>query len=160
MQFVIQEHRAGRLHWDLRLEMGGVLKSWALPKGPTMDPSKKRLAVQVVDHPLEYADFEGVIPEGAFGAGVVAVWDRGDYAPLEGRDPETDLEAGKLEFTARGRILKGGFALVRFRSDEEPYWMLIKKRDVHAVSPWELPRALTPEREKELRAKGGGTDGP
>ena len=151
MRFVVQEHLAGRLHWDLRLEMGGVLKSWALPKGPSMDPSKKRLAVQVVDHPVEYGDFEGVIPDGEFGAGVVAVWDEGRFVASGDGDPEAALEAGKLDFELEGRILKGGFALVRFRGDADSYWMLIKKRDDHALVPWELPRALTPEREQALR---------
>lgn len=157
MRFVIQEHLATRLHWDLRLEMGGVLKSWALPKGPSLDPSEKRLAVQVVDHPLEYAGFEGVIPEGGYGAGVVAVWDRGDYTVSGNGDPEAALKNGKLEFQVRGRILKGGFVLVRFKGEGEHYWMLIKKRDDHAVSSWRLPRALTPEREKELRGNHGSS---
>ncbi len=151
MRFVIQEHRATRLHWDLRLEMGGTLKSWALPKGPSMDPSQKRLAVQVEDHPIEYADFEGVIPEGNYGAGVVVIWDRGRYEVAAGEDPEAALRAGKLEFEAEGETLRGGFALVRFEGESENYWMLIKKRDDQAVTPWDLPRALTPEREKALR---------
>ncbi|MCF8062953.1 MAG: 3'-phosphoesterase [Deltaproteobacteria bacterium] len=158
MRFVVQEHLASRLHWDLRLEMGGVLKSWALPKGPSMDPAEKRLAVQVVDHPLEYGDFEGHIPEGAFGAGVVAVWDEGSFVAAGDRNPESALEAGKLEFELDGRILKGGFVLVRFRGEADNYWMLIKKRDDYAASPWKLPRALTPEREKALRQKSGPGD--
>jgi len=158
MRFVVQEHLASRLHWDLRLEMGGVLKSWALPRGPSMDPSKKRLAVQVVDHPVEYGDFEGVIPDGEFGAGVVAVWDEGRFIAAGDHDPEAALEAGKLEFELEGSILKGGFALVRFRGEADSYWMLIKKGDAHAVTPWNLPRALTPEREQALRDKGRARD--
>jgi bifunctional non-homologous end joining protein LigD len=156
MRFVVQEHLAGRLHWDLRLEMGGVLKSWALPRGPSMDPAEKRLAVQMVDHPVEYGNFEGFIPEGEFGAGVVAVWDEGRFIPTGSSGAEAALEAGNLEFELEGRILKGGFLLVRFQGDADNHWMLVKKRDLHALSPWELPRALTPEREQELRERGGG----
>jgi bifunctional non-homologous end joining protein LigD len=156
MRFVVQEHLAGRLHWDLRLEVGGVLKSWAVPRGPSMDPAEKRLAVKMVDHPVEFGDFEGVIPEGEFGAGVVAVWDEGRFLPAGKGGGEAALEAGKLEFELEGRILKGGFLLVRFQGDADDHWMLVKKRDRHALSPWELPRALTPERESELRQRSGG----
>ena len=134
--YVIQKHAATRLHYDLRLEDGGVLKSWAVPKGPSLDPKEKRLAVQVEDHPIEYGAFEGVIPKGEYGAGTVLLWDRGRWIP-EG-DPAAGLRSGKLKFTLDGDKLKGGWTLVRLRNrdgrEEKPNWLLIKERDDTAAS--------------------------
>lgn len=131
--FVVQKHRATRLHYDFRLEWGGVLHSWAVPKGPSLDPSEKRLAVLVEDHPVEYADFEGVIPEGNYGAGWSLAWDRGVWIPQE--DPEAGLREGKLSFELRGYKLRGLWHL--FRTSRDPRgkeWMLTKKLD-----PWSRP---------------------
>ena len=127
-RFVVQKHRASQLHYDLRLESGGVLKSWAVPKGPSPNPSIKRLAMAVEDHPMAYADFEGVIPEGEYGGGTVMVWDRGTFKPENG-DVEAALEKGELKFTLRGKKLKGVWVLVRTRGRQ---WLLIKHRDRYA----------------------------
>ena len=154
-QFVVQEHHASRLHFDFRLEMDGVLKSWAVPKGPSMHPADKRLAVMVDDHALEYADFEGIIPEGRYGAGLVVTWDRGTYRVTDG-----DLAQGKLVFELSGERLRGSFALVRLggrpssKSDRPvtgKEWLLMKRPDAHAASSWRLELALTPARQKTLR---------
>ena len=129
--FVVQKHRASRLHYDVRLEWEGVLLSWAVPKGPSLDPSVKRLAMQTEDHPLEYAEFEGVIPAGEYGAGTVMIWDRGTWVP-EGADPGARLEKGDLKFALRGEKLTGSWVLVRTRRLSEPgraAWLLIKHRD-------------------------------
>ncbi|HET6371081.1 MAG TPA: DNA polymerase ligase N-terminal domain-containing protein [Nitrospiria bacterium] len=152
--FVVHEHHATRLHYDLRLEIGGVLKSWAVPKGPSMNPADKRLAIQVDDHPIEYGDFEGIIPEGSYGAGPVVIWDRGEMRVLETDDPERSLDAGRLIFELRGDQLKGGFTLARMKGKESgKEWLLIKKRDRHAVGRWMLLPALTPERLKTLHER-------
>ncbi|HSN90349.1 MAG TPA: DNA ligase D [Anaeromyxobacteraceae bacterium] len=129
LRFVVQKHAARRLHWDFRLELGGTLRSWAVPRGPSADPADKRLAVPTEDHPLEYADFEGVIPPGNYGAGAVVVWDRGTWVP-EG-DAERGLARGDLKFQLRGHKLRGGFALVRTRrgSPGKEEWLLVKHRD-------------------------------
>src|SRR5512147_241649 len=111
MKFVVHEHHASRLHYDFRLEIAGVLKSWAIPKGPSMNPADKRLAVMVPDHDLTYIDFEGVIPKGTYGAGPVVVWDAGEFELLGTDDPEAALTIGKLSFKLKGKKLKGEFAL-------------------------------------------------
>ena len=124
--FVVHKHAATRLHFDLRLEMGGVLESWAVPKGPSRNPQDKRLAVKVEDHPLEYGDFEGVIPEGNYGAGAVILWDRGVWVPVE--DVDAGFEKGKLLFELRGYKLRGRWTLVKIKKSEKE-WLLIKERD-------------------------------
>jgi bifunctional non-homologous end joining protein LigD len=125
--FVVQKHRATQLHYDFRLEAEGVLKSWAVPKGPSLDPRVKRLAMEVEDHPVDYAKFEGVIPEGEYGGGAVMVWDYGTYVP-ETEDVSVALKKGELKFTLDGQKLKGGWVLVRTRGRQ---WLLIKHRDYY-----------------------------
>ncbi|MGH7253591.1 MAG: DNA polymerase ligase N-terminal domain-containing protein, partial [Nitrospiraceae bacterium] len=125
-RFIIHQHAATRLHFDLRLEMDGVLKSWAVPKGPSRNPADKRLAVHVEDHPIEYGDFEGIIPEGNYGAGAVIVWDRGLWVPLE--DPGEGLKKGKLLFELRGYKVRGIWTLVKLKKGVKE-WLLIKERD-------------------------------
>lgn len=125
--FVVHEHHARHLHYDLRLEMDGVLKSWAVPKGPSMNPSEKRLAVMVDDHSLDYADFEGTIPEGQYGAGEVIIWDRGEFKLLKG-----NIKEGSIEFELAGKRLKGKFALIKMRKADDKNWLLIKMRDAFA----------------------------
>jgi bifunctional non-homologous end joining protein LigD len=129
LKYVIQKHAATRLHYDFRLELDGVLKSWAVPKGPSLDPSQKHLAVEVEDHPLEYGKFEGIIPEGEYGGGEVIVWDRGTWQP-DG-DPHEMLKKGRLAFQLKGEKLQGGWSLVRIRGREgtKTNWLLIKRRD-------------------------------
>jgi len=131
-RFVIQKHAATRLHYDLRLEVNGVFKSWAVTKGPSLDPRDRRLAVEVEDHPLDYGDFEGTIPEGEYGGGTVMLWDRGFWEPESDADPERALRKGELKFTLAGEKLKGGWVLVRMRRNERDRrnnWLLIKHRD-------------------------------
>ncbi|MEJ2255299.1 MAG: DNA polymerase ligase N-terminal domain-containing protein [Nitrospirota bacterium] len=133
--FVIQKHRARRLHYDFRLEAGGVLKSWAVPKGPSLDPGEKRLAVPTEDHPLQYGDFEGTIPEGEYGAGTVMVWDTGTYWNLredEGVSMQEALEAGHAAFWLQGKKLRGGFALNRTHFRGKENWLLVKMKDEEA----------------------------
>ncbi len=134
--FVVQKHAARRLHWDFRLEHGGVLWSWAVPKGPSMDPKDKRLAVHVEDHPVDYAQFEGDIPAGNYGAGSVALWDRGHWTPL-GADPQDDLRRGELKFSLDGNRLRGGFVLVRLKpkpGERAENWLLIKELDAERAA--------------------------
>lgn len=139
LSFVVQRHKASHLHYDFRLEMDGVLKSWAVPKGPSMNPGDKRLAMMVEDHPYSYKDFKGVIP-GGYGAGIVEIWDKGKYTDIEysGRkDAEkhlkAGLKAGNLKFDLHGKKLKGEFALVKIKGDQKNAWLLIKHRDDYAV---------------------------
>ena len=127
--FVVQKHRATQLHYDFRLEADGVLKSWAVPKGPSLDPTVKRLAMQVEDHPVDYAGFEGVIPEGEYGGGTVMVWDYGIYGPENTNSVSQALAKGELKFGLLGKKLKGSFVLVRTRDRQ---WLLIKHRDKYA----------------------------
>jgi len=137
-RFVIQKHDASSLHYDLRLEVDEVLRSWAVPKGPSTDPSEKRLAVPTEDHPLEYADFEGMIPEGEYGAGTVMVWDSGTYRNLsEGNEGEQRpigeaLESGQASFWLEGEKIRGGYALTRIGSGEDERWLLVKIDDEEA----------------------------
>ncbi|KNB62932.1 DNA polymerase ligase N-terminal domain-containing protein [Chryseobacterium sp. Hurlbut01] len=137
--FVVQRHAASRLHYDFRLEMEGVLKSWAVPKGPSLNPDDKRLAMMVEDHPYDYKDFEGNIPEGNYGAGQVEVWDSGTYEPLDDTSKLSDekellkeLKSGSLKFILHGKKLKGEFALVKMKNAENNAWLLIKHKDKFA----------------------------
>jgi bifunctional non-homologous end joining protein LigD len=133
LSYVIQKHRASALHYDFRLEWKGVLLSWAVPKGPSLDPSVKRMAMPTEDHPIEYAKFEGIIPEGEYGGGTVMIWDEGTWTP-EVPDVDAALKKGDLKFTLDGRKLHGSWVLVRIRAREggRPPWLLIKHRDEHA----------------------------
>ena len=143
-RFVVQRHRARRLHYDVRLELGGVLVSWAVPKGPTLDPAARHLAVHVEDHPIEYLDFEGVIPAGEYGGGDVIVWDRGTWSPAPGTDPAPALADGDLHVDLDGEKLAGRFVFVR-RGGGKDDWLLLHKRDEHAVEGWdpeEHPRSV------------------
>ncbi|MGH9662929.1 MAG: non-homologous end-joining DNA ligase, partial [Bryobacteraceae bacterium] len=134
--FCVQRHHATRLHYDFRLEVGGTLKSWAVPKGPTLDPAEKRLAMMVEDHPLEYGGFEGTIPGGNYGAGSVMLWDRGTYEVLGDKTAEQQLERGDFKFRLDGEKLSGEFALVRMKRGKGNEWLLLKKRDAFATSGW------------------------
>ncbi len=147
-RFVVQRHEARRLHYDLRLEIGGALKSWAVPKGPTLDPKQKRLAVQVEDHPLEYGDFEGTIPAGNYGAGVVNIWDSGTYETLGEMKTEQQLERGDFKFQLHGDKLMGNFALVRMKNSKKNEWLLLKKPDFAAQEGWNAEDHLEPARSR------------
>ena len=163
LHYVIQKHRATQLHYDFRLEFGGVLLSWAVPKGPSLDPSVKRLAMQVEDHPLEYSDFEGVIPEGEYGGGTVMVWDKGEWSS-EVEDPAAALQKGDLTFTLDGKKLRGSWVLVRtrgFGSKADKSWLLIKHRDKFASTrdiELEEPRSVLSRRLLAEIAQDGGGD--
>jgi bifunctional non-homologous end joining protein LigD len=145
-RFVVQRHRARRLHYDLRLEIDGVLASWAVPRGPTLDPAARQMAVHVEDHPIEYADFEGVIPRGEYGGGDVIVWDRGTWRPAGTNDPARAIERGELHFDLEGEKLAGRFVLVRRSKSGDPkQWLLIHKNDEyarHGWSPEDHPRSV------------------
>jgi bifunctional non-homologous end joining protein LigD len=149
-QFVVHEHHSSHLHYDFRLEIDGVLKSWAIPKGPSMNPNDKRLAIAVEDHPLEYGAFEGIIPAGRYGAGEVVIWDAGKFVPLN--DLVQGLDEGRLAFRLEGKRLHGEFALVRFTGKRKE-WLLLKKHDTDADAKWKIERALTPSRRKILQKK-------
>ncbi len=161
LKFVMHKHFATHLHFDLRLELDGVLKSWAIPKGPTIDPKEKKLAVMVEDHPFDYRNFEGIIPEGNYGAGRVYIWDSGTYHALGTDDREKSaillregLEKGHLTFVLNGNVLKGEFALVRLKKASPKDWLLIKKNDEFAadvdISKLEAPDEV---QEKDLSKK-------
>jgi bifunctional non-homologous end joining protein LigD len=141
--FVVQKHDASRLHYDFRLAINGVLVSWAVPKGPSMNPAEKRLAVRTEDHPLEYAEFEGVIPAGQYGAGTVMVWDLGTYESQDDISLEEQLARGKIDIVIEGEKLRGGFTLIEagerlaYASKSER-WLLIKQRDKYADSSWNI----------------------
>jgi bifunctional non-homologous end joining protein LigD len=133
--------------------MAGVLKSWALPKGPSLRPVDKRLAIMVDDHPLDYFNFEGIIPAANYGAGIVVVWDKGNYKLLEGKDPEQSLERGKIVIELHGKTLRGAFVLVKMKGRGEKNWLLIKKKDQYSSGKWVLSPALTDERKRGLIEK-------
>lgn len=148
LSFVVQRHKASRLHYDLRLEMDGVLKSWAVPKGPSLNPSDKRLAMMVEDHPYEYKNFSGIIPEGNYGAGIVEIWDSGTYTALkisadENKSDENlllaALKTGSLKFILSGKKLKGEFALVKLKNNQagDKAWLLIKHNDQYAMDTYD-----------------------
>jgi bifunctional non-homologous end joining protein LigD len=145
--FVVQEHHATHLHFDFRLEIDGVLKSWAIPKGPSMNPKDKRLAIMVEDHTLEYATYEGIIPAGQYGSGAVVIWDSGDYELTGGSIAEC-----RLEFILRGKKLKGSFVLTKM-SRKIKEWLLIKKRDGFAQMAYVTETMLTQELQKRLKIK-------
>lgn len=164
--FVIQKHRASHLHYDFRLEMEGVLKSWAVPKGPSYDPSVRRLAMMTEDHPYDYAAFEGVIPEGNYGAGNVIIWDQGTWEFVEpGDDPVAALQGGKLTFRLRGKKMFGEWALVRIRgkgrSDRGNEWLLLKHRDEFANEEIDVtkvaPRSVVSDRTVEQLGEDDAT---
>ena len=164
LRFVIQKHAATRLHYDFRLELDGVFKSWAVTRGPSLDPQDKRLAVEVEDHPLEYGDFEGTIPKGQYGGGTVMIWDRGYWIP-EGRSPQEGLAAGDLKFSLEGEKLQGSWVLVRMKGDRfggtRTNWLLIKHKD-EAARPGsgegvlEADRSVASGRSMEQIAAGKG----
>ena len=154
--FVVHKHAARALHYDLRLELDGVLKSWAVPRGPSLNPSLKRLAVMVEDHPLDYKDFEGVIPEGNYGAGSVIIWDRGFYYhPSAGDRKESEgllldgLRKGHMTFVLDGEKLQGEFALVKMGKDEKS-WLLLKKKDRYSITDDILKKNRSVESHKTL----------
>lgn len=150
-RFVIHKHAATTLHSDFRLEVDGVLRSWAVPKGPSTDPREKRLAVQVEDHSLGYADYEGTIEEGSYGAGQVIVWDNGTYRNLDEDRPIADaLDAGHAAFWLDGHKLRGGWTLQRMRGGAKPQWLLIKRRDEGADAR-RNPQSTQPESVKSGR---------
>lgn len=167
LQFVVQKHKAAHLHYDLRLELQGTLKSWAVPKGPSMVPSEKRLAVMVEDHPLDYASFEGVIPEGNYGAGAVMVWDRGVYQPAnvrQGEDAEQavsrQLQSGRLTILLHGQKLKGRFSLVKLKGKEDNAWLLIKGQDEFAAETDSLDQEQSVVSGRSLEEITRGTQEP
>ena len=137
LRFVVQKHEASHLHFDFRLELDGVMKSWAVPKGPSYDPKVRRLAMEVEDHPIEYNKFEGTIPQGEYGGGTVMLWDRGTYEAENGGGVDAlreGYERGDLKFVLHGERLRGGWVLVRMKRPGRPQWLLIKHRDEFATS--------------------------
>ena len=161
LTFVVQKHQASHLHYDFRLEWNGVLLSWAVPKGPSPDPAVKRLAMAVEDHPIEYAKFEGIIPEGQYGGGTVMVWDQGTWEPEQ--DPEAGLRKGELKFSLHGKKLRGSWVLVRTKrgpgNSQRASWLLIKHRDQYASTSdvlTEKPRSAISKRSMAGIAKAAG----
>lgn len=161
-RFVVQRHHASRLHYDFRLELGGVLKSWAVPKGPSLNPKDKRLAMMVEDHPVSYIDFKGTIPEGNYGAGKVIIWDKGNFMAInKDHEPITEKQAlaaiknGELKFFMNGKKLKGEFVLVHLKSDTKNSnsWLLIKHRDEYAVDKKYDSEDLVAAKDKKAPAK-------
>jgi bifunctional non-homologous end joining protein LigD len=169
LRYVIQKHLASHLHYDFRLEWNGVMLSWAVPKGPSLDPAVKRLAMQVEDHPIEYSDFESVIPRGEYGGGTVMIWDTGRWAP-DDADVDAMLKKGELKFSLQGKKLKGSWVLVRTRgygargsgkSAKRPSWLLLKHRDVYASEgdiTLEQPRSAVSNRTLAEIARDEGGD--
>jgi bifunctional non-homologous end joining protein LigD len=148
LKYVIQKHAASRLHFDFRLELDGVMKSWAVPKGPSFDPAVRRLAMEVEDHPIEYNSFEGTIPKGEYGGGTVMLWDRGTYEPEAGGGAKAlreGYERGDLKIVLHGKRLRGGWVLVRMRRDEggRAQWLLIKHRDEYADADYDVVADVT-----------------
>jgi bifunctional non-homologous end joining protein LigD len=151
LAFVVQKHYASHLHYDFRLELEGVLKSWAVPKGPTLDPANKHLAVMVEDHPYDYKDFSGIIPEGNYGAGKVEIWDAGTYHSLNAEDKDgteeelkAGLEKGHITIIMDGNRLNGEFALIKLKNSRGNNWLLIKKNDEYAVRGWKIDNDKSP----------------
>ena len=164
LRYVVQKHRATALHYDFRLQWNDVMLSWAVPKGPSLNPSVKRLAVQVEDHPIDYSDFEGVIPPGEYGGGTVMIWDTGTWSP-EVPDVDAALKKGELKFTLSGKKLKGSWVLVRTRGfgrkPTKPSWLLIKHRDEYATEDdvaEEAPRSAVSKRTLAQIASDEGGD--
>jgi DNA ligase D-like protein (predicted 3'-phosphoesterase) len=150
-RFVIQKHAASSLHYDFRLEVEGTLRSWAVPKGLSTDPREKRLAIEVEDHPLEYADFEGTIGDGSYGAGAVIVWDAGTYRNLDADRPIADaIASGHVKIWLQGEKLQGGWTMQRTRSGDKPQWLVIKRRDEGADARRD-PQSTQPESVKTGR---------
>jgi bifunctional non-homologous end joining protein LigD len=146
LHFVIQKHAASHLHFDFRLELDGVMKSWAVPKGPSLDPAVRRLAMEVEDHPISYNTFEGTIPQGEYGGGTVMLWDRGWYEAEDGGGPESlraGYRRGDLKITLHGKRLQGGFVLVRMNRPGRPQWLLIKHRDGQADAGRDITEEVT-----------------
>jgi bifunctional non-homologous end joining protein LigD len=165
-EFCVQRHRARRLHYDVRIEVGGVLRSWAVPEGPSLDPKDKRLAVHVEDHPMEYATWEGVIPPGNYGAGSMMLWDHGTYEVIGDPTAEEQIERGDFKFHLNGRKLHGGFVLARTKQNQGRDWLMIKKQDAQVVSPYDInlyPNSVKTGRSQEeiaaqVDAPSGGDD--
>ncbi len=146
-KFIVHEHHATHLHFDFRLEMDGVLKSWAIPKGPSMNPKDKRLAIMVEDHVLEYGSYEGIIPNGQYGSGAVVIWDSGTYTLMKG-----GIQEGRIEVYLNGKKLKGGFTLIKM-SEKQKEWLLIKMKDQFAQPDFVMEPILTAELRKKLKVK-------
>ncbi len=149
--FVVHEHHATNLHFDFRLEIDGVLKSWAIPKGPSMNPADKRLAILVDDHPLEYAEFEGIIPEGSYGAGPVVIWDKGELNITKG-----SFNSGSLTIELNGNILKGAFSLFTLKGKQNQ-WLLIKKADKYADQNFQI-KTFLPQKKLSIKVPPCKTD--